>query len=151
MPITHYEALGVPRDASKADITSAFRAQMRALHSDVGGDDEMAKRASSAYNVLSNPTKRATYDRTLEAEPPATPASCKPPCTTPEHPHDSPRRRVLHPDQADFSMLTVNPSAWSWYTAPDDDSAPASRRRAGSCRAWSRSPRWSGSSRRGAR
>lgn len=129
MPITHYETLGVPRDASKADITSAFRAQMRALHSDAGGDDEMAKRASSAYNVLSNPTKRAAYDRTLEAEPPATPAPSRPPGPTPKRPHDSPRRRVFHPEHAAFSMLTVDPSAWSWYTAPDDGPAPTPRGR----------------------
>lgn len=129
MPITHYEALGVPRGASKADITSAFRAQMRALHSDAGGDDELAKQASAAYNVLSSPMKRAAYDRTLDSEPPVTPASGRHPDNTSMHPNDSPRRRVFHPDHASFSMLTVDPSAWSWYTAPDDDPAPAPSRR----------------------
>ncbi|MDN6387978.1 MAG: J domain-containing protein, partial [Corynebacterium sp.] len=64
--LTHYETLGVPRDASRADITAAFRSQMRALHGDAGGDDELAKHVSSAYNVLSNASRRATYDRTRD-------------------------------------------------------------------------------------
>ncbi|MGP5306343.1 J domain-containing protein [Brachybacterium alimentarium] len=66
MALTHYETLGVPRDASRADITAAFRSQMRALHGDAGGDDELAKHVSSAYNVLSNASRRATYDRTRD-------------------------------------------------------------------------------------
>lgn len=71
MAITHYEALGVDQDATRAEITSAFRAQMRALHADAGGDDELAKQVSAAYNVLSNATKRAAYDRTLtQTQPP---------------------------------------------------------------------------------
>src|SRR5699024_11845402 len=66
MAITHYEALGVDPDATRAEITAAFRAQMRALHADAGGDDELAKSLSSAYNVLANATKRAAYDRSEE-------------------------------------------------------------------------------------
>lgn len=55
MALTHYETLGVPRDASKAEIPTAFRAQMRALHGDVGGDDELAR--TSAPPTTSCPTR----------------------------------------------------------------------------------------------
>lgn len=101
MPVTHYETLGVPQNASKAEITSAFRTQMRALHGDAGGDDELAKHVSSAYNVLSNASRRAAYDRTLA------PQSAPPPRTS-----TTPRRRVFHPvhEPRTASMLDVDPS-----------------------------------------
>lgn len=50
--LTRYDTLGVPRDASRAEITAAFRTQMRPLHGDAGGDDALAKCWSSAHNVL---------------------------------------------------------------------------------------------------
>ncbi|WP_394216284.1 J domain-containing protein [Brachybacterium vulturis] len=108
MSLTHYETLGVARDASRAEITAAFRTQMRALHGDAGGDDELAKHVSSAYNVLSNASRRATYDRTLA---PGTTgaASTSPPAGA--------RRRIFHPEdgvRAD-AMLDVDPSQWDWY------------------------------------
>ena len=85
MALTHYETLGVPRDASKAEITAAFRTQMRALHGDAGGNDELAKHVSSAYNVLSNASRRATHDRSLAPQSPASPTPA------------AARRRVFHP------------------------------------------------------
>ena len=130
MAITHYETLGVGQDATRAEITAAFRAQMRALHADAGGDDELAKNVSSAYNVLSNATKRAAYDRTLDQQPtsspdpgPASPASESRPTARTE------RDRVFTPDQGRrspaFSMLSVHPAVWAWHVAAEseDDAA----------------------------
>ncbi|MFI8777258.1 J domain-containing protein [Brachybacterium paraconglomeratum] len=110
MALTHYETLGVPRNASKAEITSAFRTQMRALHGDAGGDDELAKHVSSAYNVLSNAARRAAYDRTLTPSPPPPPDSAPP------------WRRVFHTEQEPHaaSMLDVDPTRWDWYTPPEE-------------------------------
>src|SRR5699024_9436493 len=130
MAITHYEILGVGQNATRAEITAAFRAQMRALHADAGGDDELAKSVSSAYNVLSNATKRAAYDRKLgqhQASSPspgyATPGGESPRAARTE------RNRVFTPEDgghgASFSMLSVDPSMWAWHVAAGsgDDAA----------------------------
>lgn len=118
MALTHYETLGVPRDASRADITAAFRSQMRALHGDAGGDDELAKHVSSAYNVLSNASRRATYDRTLAPDAPASAPEPAPASTTA-------RRRVFHSDAgtAAASMLDVDPSQWDWHIPAEEAAA----------------------------
>ncbi len=63
----YYEILGVARDAQDADIKKAFRRLARELHPDVNRDDPSAedkfKEAAEAYEVLSDSTRRATYDR----------------------------------------------------------------------------------------
>jgi len=115
--LTHYETLGVSRDASRADITAAFRTQMRALHGDAGGDDEFAKHVSSAYNVLANASRRAVYDRTLAPQSPAA-ASDPSPASAPT----APRRRVFNPERGTraSSMLDVDLTAWDWYIPVHD-------------------------------
>lgn len=126
MAITHYEALGVDQDATRAEITSAFRAQMRALHADAGGDDELAKQVSAAYNVLSNATKRAAYDRTLTQTQPPRP---DPTGSNPRQPDGATRRRdrVFTPQQAEpaLSMMDVDPSGWEWHVAAEEEGAAA--------------------------
>lgn len=115
MALTHYETLGVPRDASRAEISAAFRAQMRALHGDAGGDDDLAKQVSAAYNVLSHVSRRAAYDRTLSQHAPtrvAEPAAFQP----------GARRQVFFPKHGSPSalMLDVDPTAWAWhFPAPE--------------------------------
>jgi molecular chaperone DnaJ len=63
----YYEVLGVSRDADDATIKKAFRRLARELHPDVNTDDPRAedkfKEAAEAYEVLSDPDRRATYDR----------------------------------------------------------------------------------------
>jgi molecular chaperone DnaJ len=62
----YYEVLGVSREASGADIKRAFRARARELHPDVSAApdaDGQFKEAAEAYEVLSDPERRATYDR----------------------------------------------------------------------------------------
>jgi molecular chaperone DnaJ len=62
-----YEVLGVPRDASEQQVKKAFRALARELHPDVNAHDPQAeekfKQAAEAYEILSDPDRRATYDR----------------------------------------------------------------------------------------
>jgi molecular chaperone DnaJ len=66
-PRDPYEVLGVPRSADDAQIKKAFRALARELHPDVNTEDPQAeekfKQAAEAYEILSDPERRATYDR----------------------------------------------------------------------------------------
>ena len=61
-----YDILGVSRDADADTIKKAYRRLARELHPDVNPDpatQERFKDVSRAYEVLSDPGKRAAYDR----------------------------------------------------------------------------------------
>lgn len=67
----YYAALGVPKDASAADIKKAYRKLARRYHPDANKGaakaEERFKEISEAYDVLSDETRRKEYDeaRTL--------------------------------------------------------------------------------------
>jgi molecular chaperone DnaJ len=67
VPRDYYEVLGVGRGADEAEVKKAFRRLARELHPDVNSHDPDAeqrfKEAAEAYEVLSDPERRATYDR----------------------------------------------------------------------------------------
>jgi molecular chaperone DnaJ len=61
----YYETLGVPREATDADIKRAFRRLAQEWHPDVNreaGADERFKEINEAYQVLSDPQRRQQYD-----------------------------------------------------------------------------------------
>ena len=62
-----YEILGVPRDASQADIKKAYRQLVKKYHPDAHPGDkdveEKFKKINAAYTVLNDPEKRARYDQ----------------------------------------------------------------------------------------
>ena len=61
-----YDDLGVGKDASLADIRSAYRKRAMDCHPDLGGDRDEFERIQNAYDVLSNAELRARYDETGE-------------------------------------------------------------------------------------
>jgi len=67
LPSDPYELLGVARDADDTTIKKAFRKLARELHPDVNSHDpdaeEKFKKAAEAYEILSDPQRRATFDR----------------------------------------------------------------------------------------
>jgi DnaJ-class molecular chaperone len=66
-PMDPYQALGVAKDASQDDIRKAYRRLAKELHPDLNPGNRQAeerfKEISSAYDLLSDPDKRARFDR----------------------------------------------------------------------------------------
>lgn len=64
-----YEILGIPAAASDKDIKAAYRKLARVCHPDVAAIDRKSSsadefmRINKAYSTLSDPAKRADYDR----------------------------------------------------------------------------------------
>ena len=68
---THYDTLGVRRDATAAEIREAYLRRARLHHPDVATGDQRATSAAMAelnraYDVLGRPTSKAAYDRSLD-------------------------------------------------------------------------------------
>ncbi len=70
----YYEVLGVGRQATEEEVKKAFRRLARQYHPDVSQEEEAEakfKEINEAYEVLSDPEKRAAYDRFGHAGPQA--------------------------------------------------------------------------------
>jgi DnaJ-class molecular chaperone len=63
----YYNILGVPKNASAAEIQKAYRELARKYHPDMNPGDKTAKKKfqklQAAFDVLNNPEKRAQYDQ----------------------------------------------------------------------------------------
>ncbi len=63
----YYEILGVPKNATDADIKKAYRKLAKKYHPDANPDNKEAelkfKEATEAYEVLGDESKRQTYDQ----------------------------------------------------------------------------------------
>ncbi|KAF2280557.1 DnaJ-domain-containing protein, partial [Westerdykella ornata] len=68
---SHYETLGISQTATAAEIKRQYFSLSKKHHPDRNPDDPTAStrfvQLSEAYNVLSSPGKRATYDQQLYA------------------------------------------------------------------------------------
>ena len=67
----HYKTLELPPGASQKEIARAYRRLARHLHPDLQPSErkkwaeEQMKRLNEAYEVLSDPEARASYDTTI--------------------------------------------------------------------------------------
>jgi curved DNA-binding protein CbpA len=65
--MNHYAVLGIPIDADDLAIRSAFRELARRYHPDAGegSSSEKFRRIVEAYETLTDPKRRSSYDRSL--------------------------------------------------------------------------------------
>ena len=65
--VDYYEVLSVSKDCDEQELKTAYRKLAMRYHPDRNPDnpeaEERFKQASEAYQVLSDPQKRAAYDR----------------------------------------------------------------------------------------
>lgn len=80
--MTHYEQLGIEQTADQASVEEAWRLMASTWHPDKFArrsprDQLLAsgkyRAASEAHDVLRDPARRASYDRTLESDGPSSP------------------------------------------------------------------------------
>lgn len=77
--LTHYELLGVPREAPPDKVAEAYFERSRLFHPDLRHREDLARfekeltavfeRMKKAYETLSDPETRALYDQSLDAAP----------------------------------------------------------------------------------
>ena len=60
--MNYYDILGLPRGAKPQDIKTAYRKLAMEHHPDRGGDEATFQKISQAYEILSDPNRRARYD-----------------------------------------------------------------------------------------
>ena len=68
----YYEVLGLSKSASKEEIRKAYRSLSKKFHPDLNkaaDAEEKFKEATEAFEVLSDDTKKANYDRFGHADP----------------------------------------------------------------------------------
>ncbi|MBI2063777.1 MAG: DnaJ domain-containing protein [Candidatus Yanofskybacteria bacterium] len=67
----YYEVLGVPKNADAGTLKHAYRELAKKYHPDLNPNDRVAeekfKKLTEAYDVLSDPRKRQSYDNTSRA------------------------------------------------------------------------------------
>ena len=61
----YYKELGVPRNALKPEIKSAYRLLAKKYHPDTGGSNEKFLAIQLAWETLSDPQKKIIYDKNL--------------------------------------------------------------------------------------
>lgn len=59
----YYEVLGIKKGSSAEEIKKAYRKLAKEHHPDKGGDENLFKEISEAYETLSDPSKKENYDR----------------------------------------------------------------------------------------
>ena len=60
-----YKQLGLNKNATRAEIKSAYRLLAKKYHPDTGGNNEKFLALQLAWETLSDPQKKVTYDKSL--------------------------------------------------------------------------------------
>jgi len=141
---THYAVLGVEPDAPAETIRAAYRRAARRTHPDTGGSAEQFAAVQAAWEVLSDPERRAEYEAAIDGDEwgddvgfavpftsaPRAAAQQRPPRAAPER-EPAKRRRV---DPLTSAPRPVPPRP-AWRTAmPGTDAAKITRGIVWSCR-----------------
>ena len=63
-----YKQLGLKKNASSAEIKSAYRLLAKKYHPDTGGDNEKFLALQLAWETLNDPQKKAIYDQSLASD-----------------------------------------------------------------------------------
>ena len=107
----YYKILGISRDADSKGIRDAFRKLAKKYHPDKAGPEgkHLFQDLQEAYEVLSDPEKRTSYDRQLRYEEEASSFSRKAPI------HDSTFQQASF--TRDFCCRRSPYEAWSRYSS----------------------------------
>jgi DnaJ family protein C protein 7 len=62
----HYKTLGIQSDATEVEIKKAYRKMAIVHHPDKGGSEAAFKEVSAAYEILSDPQRRARFDAGID-------------------------------------------------------------------------------------
>lgn len=100
-----WKLLGVSRSADADEIKRSYRRLSRSHHTDVGGDPTQQVKLNRAYEILTDPTRRADYALLLQHK---------------EHPQDFVRPTQPEPDEP-----PADPFAWA--SGPGRTSTPPRR------------------------
>jgi curved DNA-binding protein len=65
----YYQTLGVERNATEAEIKTAYRKLANQHHPDKGGDEEKFKQIQIAYSILGDPERKGAYDNPQPGSP----------------------------------------------------------------------------------
>ncbi|MGW6200695.1 DnaJ domain-containing protein [Kribbella sp. NPDC055110] len=107
-----WKLLGVGREAGADEIKRSYRRLSRSHHTDVGGDSTQQVRLNRAYEILSDPTRRADYALLLNRKE-------RPQDYVPPKPHAEPDEPVADPfDWASGPGRTGTPPRRDTYTPP---------------------------------
>jgi curved DNA-binding protein CbpA len=101
-----WKLLGVGREAGADEIKRSYRRLSRSHHTDVGGDSTQQVRLNRAYEILSDPTRRADYALLLNRKE-------RPQDYVPPKPHAEPEEPAADP----FDWAS-GPPRQNTYTAP---------------------------------
>ena len=102
-PIDCYAILGLPRDATQAQISAAYRTLLRRYHPDTrpttdSSRDEISDAALqhvlAAYTVLHDPARRLDYDRQMTSQTSPSRTQARPIHVSWTHPFDDPPLRA---------------------------------------------------------
>ena len=65
---TYYDILGLSTGATPDDVKASYRRLILRVHPDVKGPAALFRQVQEAYEVLSDPARRASYDRSLRLQ-----------------------------------------------------------------------------------